>query len=133
MHLEAMSLCQALDDWPSCKALFYEGLDHGVTGKSLALWIDEILELGDLEWARDVIGDPRERLHEIQQLYEVVRMVSPRNLATSDLSDEMCSRQTVQLIRAVARIHGLEMAQMIRADALALREDPKVRAALSTP
>lgn len=130
MFSEAMSLNLALDDWTSSKALFYEGAKHGVAGNDLASKVDHILELGDIEWARDVIGDPFESLREARKFYEMSCIACSDDAEELESMVRMYSKEMVRLVRSVASVHGMDMARQVQAKVLEFLNNPTVRGAL---
>lgn len=128
MYLEVMSIDMVLDDLISAKALFYEGREHGVTDSTIDL-LERILEVGDTEWARDVIGDPEARLKRIQVQWESVHAtVKPGSVPSLN---DVFARQIATLVMAVAKTQSLEDARELQRDGLRIIDSPAIRNALA--
>ncbi|MEQ1823465.1 MAG: hypothetical protein ABL949_13225 [Fimbriimonadaceae bacterium] len=130
---EVMSLNFCLNDIRSAKELFYEGLKHNAD-TNLMLNLDEILEAGEEAWARDIIGDPNERLESIKDQRDLIALSMKLNKSLGDHAkflDESYARQIAMLLEAVEKTHGLPKAQELQQEALTILDLPEIRAAIS--
>lgn len=133
LYSEVMSLNIALDDFRAAKELFYEGRQKGISDTLLTLRLDQVLATGDMKWAREVIGDPKENLEEIKQkrdsVLSAMRMSENPERFTKDL-DEMYASTIATLVKAIAKTHGLSAARDVQKEALRFLDSPLIRNAL---
>jgi hypothetical protein len=130
---EVMSLNFCLNDIRSAKELFYEGLKHDAD-TNLMLNLDEILEAGEEAWARDIIGDPDEKLERIKDQRDHLALSMKLNKSLGDYAeflDESFARQIGMLLEAVQKTYGLPKAQALQQEALKFLDLPEIREAIS--
>ena len=130
MFGEVMSIDMALNDLRSAKSLFYLGRKNGIQDSALMLELNRILQTGDLKWARDVVGDPTEKLDEIKGVRAMSRSALSGRKDLADGVDEMYAREIANLLKAVAKVDGLPAARKIQSKALKFLDSPAVRKAL---
>ncbi|MEQ1936508.1 MAG: hypothetical protein ABL962_21875 [Fimbriimonadaceae bacterium] len=131
---EVMRLNFCLNDLQSAKELFYEVRKKGVDDPSLMLDLDEILAGGEETWARDVIGDPNEKLERIKDQRDLTALSMKLNKSLGDLAeflDESYARQVATLLGAVEKTHGLSAARALQKQALKFLDSPIIRDALN--
>jgi len=130
MYGEVLSIDLALDDLPSAKTLFYQGRKSGVRDTELLFELNRILQAGDVKWAGDVIGDPVKKLDEIKADRELsLSALTTRKDLAKEL-DHMFATQIANLLKAVAKVHGLPAAQKLQKSALKLLDSPVIRSAV---
>jgi len=127
---EVMSIDLALDDWPSAKSLFYFGQKYNVYDDLLMLKLDWIVQTGDLKWASDVIGDPAKKLEEIKRERDESQIPLRNQKDLAKRVDEMFANQIVSLLKAEAKVKGVQVARKLQKQALSIVDSPIIRDAL---
>jgi len=130
---EVLSLDFALDDLPSAKKHFYEGRQHKVTDSLVMLQLDRIVATGDSKWAKDVIGNPREKLEEIKKQRDMAESSMADFKDSKELKqslDSVYSVQIASLLKAVDKVQGRAAAEELQEAALKVLDSIEVRTAL---
>lgn len=131
MFGEVLSLDLALDDMASTKKHFYEGRQHKETDSLLMLQLGRILATGDLKWAKDVIGHPKEKLEEIKRQRQMALSSFPdaKDSQMKQSLDGVFAMQIANLLKAVDKVHGRSAAKDLQKTALKFLDSIEVRTA----
>lgn len=128
------SIIFALNDMAAAKDLWSEANAIGIEDFLFESDLEQILQTGDPDWLRDIIGDPKEKLkrhfYQGQSIYYSMKSTKMSD-NHAEYSLRSSAKKIAQLIQAVALIDGDEKAKELQKEAIALMDSPIIENALN--
>ena len=104
-----------------------------MTDSLVMLQLDRIVATGDSKWAKDVIGNPKEKLEEIKTQRDMAESSMADYKDAKELKqslDSVYSVQIASLLKAVDKVQGRAAAKELQEAALKVLDSIEVRTAL---